>query len=142
MLNKGALQEKRNDGRNIDKTLSGYAPADRLDIDSKGVMLFTRVVIVAGRLIEPESKIPKEYFVRVQPAVYGEEGEERGQDDGVGGPAGRILPVHCASAMEGEGPYGPAFTSAAMCNHRVLRLAGTHPRNGLDGLDGSTARRA
>jgi hypothetical protein len=142
MLNKGALQEKRNDGRDVNETLSGYTPADRLDIDSTGVTLFTRVVIVARRLIEPESKIPKEYVVRVQSAVHGEEGEERGRDDGVGGLAGRILPIHCASAMEGEGPYGPASTSAAMCNPRVLRLAGTHPCNGLDGLDGSTARQA
>lgn len=51
------------------QTLSGYAPAGRLDIDSTGVLLFTRAGIMARRLIEPESKIPKEYIVTVEPAV-------------------------------------------------------------------------
>lgn len=51
------------------QTLSGYAPAGRLDIDSTGVLLFTRAGIMARRLIEPESKIPKEYVVTVEPAV-------------------------------------------------------------------------
>lgn len=51
------------------QTLVGYAPAGRLDIDSTGVLLFTRAGIMARRLIEPESKIPKEYIVTVEPAV-------------------------------------------------------------------------
>lgn len=51
------------------QTLSGYAPAGRLDIDSTGVLLFTRSGVMARRLIEPECKIPKEYFVTVEPAV-------------------------------------------------------------------------
>jgi hypothetical protein len=105
------------------------------------VILFTRDRIVASRLIELESKIPKEYVVRVQPAVHGEEGEAQGQDDGVGGLAGRGLSVHCAFAAGGEGTYSPATASAAICDWRVPRLAGTHPR-GLDRLDGSTAGRA
>ena len=67
-LDENALRET-NDGRDVDETLSGYAPAGRLDIDSTGVILFTRAGIVARRLIEPESKISKEYVVRVQPAV-------------------------------------------------------------------------
>jgi hypothetical protein len=33
-LDEGALREKRNDGRDVNKTLSGYTPASRLDIDS------------------------------------------------------------------------------------------------------------
>ncbi len=61
--------EKGSGRRDVDETLSGYAPAGRLDIDSTGALLFTRAGIVARRLIEPESKIPKEYVVRVQPAV-------------------------------------------------------------------------
>ncbi len=51
--------------------LSGIPPAGRLDINLTKVMLFTRVYIVAHRLIEPESKIPKEYVVRVQPGLHG-----------------------------------------------------------------------
>lgn len=50
-------------------TLSGYATAGRLDIDSTGVIIFTRAGIMARRLIAPDTKIPKEYIVKVQPAV-------------------------------------------------------------------------
>lgn len=50
-------------------TLSGYAPAGRLDIDSTGVIIFTRAGIMARRLIAPDTKIPKEYKVTVQPAI-------------------------------------------------------------------------
>jgi len=50
-------------------TLSGYAPAGRLDIDSTGVIIFTRAGIMARRLIAPDSTIPKEYIVKVQPAI-------------------------------------------------------------------------
>jgi hypothetical protein len=46
-LDKGTLQEKRNDSRVINETLSGYAPAGRLDINLRGVMLFMHVHIVA-----------------------------------------------------------------------------------------------
>ncbi len=67
-LDEFALRET-NGRDDVEETLSGYAPAGRLDIDSTGVILFTRAGIVARRLIEPESKIPKEYVVRVQPAV-------------------------------------------------------------------------
>ena len=66
-LDEEQLKEKNNV---LDiQTLSGYAPAGRLDIDSTGVLLFTRAGIVARRLIEPDSKIPKEYIVTVEPAV-------------------------------------------------------------------------
>ncbi len=66
-LDEEQLKEKNNI---LDaQTLSGYAPAGRLDIDSTGVLLFTRAGIMARRLIEPESKIPKEYIVTVEPAV-------------------------------------------------------------------------
>jgi hypothetical protein len=66
-------------------------------------------------------------------------GPKRGDETTGGGPAGRGLPVHCASAAGGEGPYGPAAASTAIHDHRVLRAAGTHHR---DGIDGSMARRA
>ena len=55
-LDEDELQAKQN-GFNVDKTLSGYAPAGRLDIDSMGVLLFTRAGVMARRLIEPNSKI-------------------------------------------------------------------------------------
>lgn len=67
-LDEDELQAKQN-GFDVEETLSGYAPAGRLDIDSTGVMLFTRAGVMAKRLIEPNSKIAKEYVVRVQPAV-------------------------------------------------------------------------
>jgi len=51
------------------ETLTGYAVAGRLDIDSTGVLIFTRAGIMARRLIEPNSGIQKEYIVKVQPAV-------------------------------------------------------------------------
>ena len=66
MKNTGRQQH---DGDVVVETLSGYAPAGRLDIDSTGVILFTRAGIMARRLIEPESRIRKEYIVTVQPAV-------------------------------------------------------------------------
>jgi 23S rRNA pseudouridine2604 synthase len=67
-LDNDELHAKQN-SFDVDETLSGYAPAGRLDIDSTGVILFTRAGIMARRLIEPESKIAKEYIVTVQPAV-------------------------------------------------------------------------
>jgi 23S rRNA pseudouridine2604 synthase len=67
-LDKDELHATQN-GFDVDETLSGYAPAGRLDIDSTGVILFTRAGIMARRLIQPESKIAKEYIVTVQPAV-------------------------------------------------------------------------
>jgi len=51
------------------ETLTGYAPAGRLDIDSTGLLIFTNAGIMARRIIEPKSNIEKEYIVKVQPAV-------------------------------------------------------------------------
>lgn len=67
-LDEEKLKEKNDNMLDL-QTLSGYAPAGRLDIDSTGVLLFTRAGIMARRLIEPDSKIPKEYVVTVEPAV-------------------------------------------------------------------------
>ncbi|KAL7458831.1 hypothetical protein ACHAWC_010492 [Mediolabrus comicus] len=50
-------------------TLSGYAVAGRLDVDSTGILIFTRSGMVAKRLISPDSTIHKEYIVKVTPAV-------------------------------------------------------------------------
>jgi 23S rRNA pseudouridine2604 synthase len=53
----------------IHETLAGYAPAGRLDIDSTGVLIFTQAGIMARRLIQPETTIPKEYIVKVKPVI-------------------------------------------------------------------------
>ena len=53
----------------VEETLTGYAPAGRLDVNSTGLVLFTRAGVMARRLIEANSMIPKEYIVTVQPAV-------------------------------------------------------------------------
>mmetsp|Transcript_12305 Transcript_12305/g.18872 ORF Transcript_12305/g.18872 Transcript_12305/m.18872 type:complete len:403 (+) Transcript_12305:111-1319(+) len=50
-------------------TLQGYSTAGRLDLDSTGVLIFTRAGMMARRLISPQSKIRKEYIVKVTPAV-------------------------------------------------------------------------
>ena len=44
----------------------GLAPAGRLDIDSMGLMVFTRDGRVAKQLIGPQSRIEKEYLVWVK----------------------------------------------------------------------------
>jgi len=62
-------EQLREESKDTVETLSGYAPAGRLDIDSTGLILFTRAGIMARRLIEPKSKIPKEYIVKVQPVI-------------------------------------------------------------------------
>lgn len=61
------LNERSSD--DVVKTLSGYAPAGRLDIDSTGVILFTRAGMMARQIIYPKSDVAKEYIVKVQPAV-------------------------------------------------------------------------
>lgn len=66
-LNKAELREK--EGVSDQATLKGYAPAGRLDIDSTGVLIFTRAGIVARQLISPDNNIPKEYIVQVSIAV-------------------------------------------------------------------------
>ena len=62
--------EKSNDTKiELEETLTGYAPAGRLDVNSTGLVIFTRAGVMARRLIEASSMIPKEYIVTVQPAV-------------------------------------------------------------------------
>ncbi len=62
-----------------------------------------------------------------------EEGEAWEQDDRGGGPADRGLPVRCASATGGEGPYSPTPASFAICDCCVPRLDETHPHHQLQG---------
>ncbi len=44
----------------------GLAPAGRLDMDSLGLLVFTQDGRIARRLIGPQSRIEKEYLVRVE----------------------------------------------------------------------------
>ena len=46
--------------------LKGLAPAGRLDIDSKGLLVFTQDGVLARRLTGEEERLDKEYLVRVQ----------------------------------------------------------------------------
>jgi len=52
--------------------LRGLAPAGRLDIDSTGLLVFTQDGRVAKKLIGDETRVEKEYLVRVEPVVPGE----------------------------------------------------------------------
>jgi 23S rRNA pseudouridine2604 synthase len=47
----------------------GLAPAGRLDIDSRGLLVFTQNGTIAKQLIGEDSKIEKEYLVRVKGTV-------------------------------------------------------------------------
>ena len=51
--------------------LRGLAPAGRLDIDSTGLLVLTQDGRVARHLIGDDSKVEKEYLVRVAPLVPG-----------------------------------------------------------------------
>ena len=46
--------------------LRGLAPAGRLDIDSTGLLVFTQDGRIAKRLVGEDSKVEKEYLVRVE----------------------------------------------------------------------------
>lgn len=47
----------------------GFAPAGRLDLDSTGLMVYTRNGVLAKKLIGATSPIEKEYIVDVEPAA-------------------------------------------------------------------------
>lgn len=49
--------------------LRGLAPAGRLDVDSTGLLVFTQDGRVARQLIGDESKVEKEYLVRIAGAL-------------------------------------------------------------------------
>lgn len=46
-----------------------FAPAGRLDLDSTGLLIFSRSGVIAKKLISSESTIEKEYIVGVTPAI-------------------------------------------------------------------------
>jgi len=52
--------------------LRGLAPAGRLDIDSTGLLVLTQDGRIARQLIGQDSKVEKEYLVRVEGALPGE----------------------------------------------------------------------
>lgn len=53
-------------GRLSPENLKGLAVAGRLDIDSQGLLLFTQDGRIAKKIIGEESKLEKEYLVRVK----------------------------------------------------------------------------
>lgn len=54
-------------GRRISPSdLHGFSPVGRLDIESKGLMIFTQDGRVARQIIGPDSEMEKEYLVRVE----------------------------------------------------------------------------
>lgn len=55
------------DGRRFDfRDLRGLAPAGRLDIDSRGLLIFTQDGRIAKRLTSAEGEIEKEYLVSIE----------------------------------------------------------------------------
>lgn len=57
--------DNRQHPREVTPARRGLAPAGRLDIDSTGLLVFTQDGRLAKRLIGPESRVEKEYLVRV-----------------------------------------------------------------------------
>lgn len=60
------LMPKTSGVTNYKELLKGMAPAGRLDIDSKGLLIFTQDGTVAKQLVGENSKVSKEYLVRVK----------------------------------------------------------------------------
>jgi len=54
---------------NLDFSWKGYAPAGRLDLDSTGILVFTKNGVIAKKLLQDGSNIEKEYLVDVIPAT-------------------------------------------------------------------------
>jgi 23S rRNA pseudouridine2604 synthase len=61
-----ANQFGKGNKRLVPEHLKGLAVAGRLDIDSQGLLLFTQDGRLAKRIIGEESRVEKEYIVRVQ----------------------------------------------------------------------------
>lgn len=59
----------RSDIRFSRRHLAGLAPAGRLDIDSRGLLVLTQDGRIARQLIGPHSRVEKEYIVRVRGQV-------------------------------------------------------------------------
>lgn len=56
-------------GITFPQSWAGYAPAGRLDVDSSGLLIFTKNGVLAKKIISSESHVEKEYIVDVTPAV-------------------------------------------------------------------------
>ncbi len=70
--------------------LRHLAPAGRLDIDSTGLLVFTQDGRVAKRLIGDQTRVEKEYLVRV--AYVGDEPAAEALTDGQPTPTSQLLP--------------------------------------------------
>jgi 23S rRNA pseudouridine2604 synthase len=55
-------------GSTVPKSWTGFAPAGRLDLDSTGLLIFTKNGVLAKKIISSESRVEKEYIVDVTPA--------------------------------------------------------------------------
>jgi len=64
-LIKTSTQDPSDKRRFTSRDLRGLAPAGRLDFDSQGLLVLTQDGAVARTLIGPDSRIEKEYLVRV-----------------------------------------------------------------------------
>jgi len=67
------FQKRFHDGNGI-STLLNYAPAGRLDLDSSGLLLFTKNGVAAKNIL---SSLEKEYLVKVEPATSLSRQEQR-----------------------------------------------------------------
>lgn len=52
------------------ETLTGYAPAGRLDMDSSGLLVFCNSGVLAKKLVSSEGLVEKEYIVQVEAARH------------------------------------------------------------------------
>ena len=59
-----ANQSPSDQPKEIPQNLKSFAPAGRLDIDSKGLLILTQDGLFAAEVIKPDSDIEKEYHVR------------------------------------------------------------------------------
>jgi len=50
-----------------DATLVNYVPSGRLDLDSTGLLIFTKSGVMAKKLVSPQGLVEKEYLVKVSP---------------------------------------------------------------------------
>ena len=52
-----------------DPTLSNFVAGGRLDLDSRGLMIFSRSGVIRRRLVSDDGKLEKEYLVQLEQAV-------------------------------------------------------------------------
>jgi 23S rRNA pseudouridine2604 synthase len=63
------LEQERRYENNHHKRWMGFAPAGRLDMDSTGLLVFTKNGVLAKKLIGSSSCVEKEYIVDVEKAI-------------------------------------------------------------------------